>query len=711
MTTERLVFGYTRVTFGAGLSIKDIVTGFDSCRVLVKNLPLDAQRHELQDLFTQPGFDPEHFRIITLRTSADGIHQEASVIFDKADDGKHAIIGLDGVEFRDEVLKLAVMTSGQMGPCGRQSDSITLTLKFKTPSMRALAIYPSKEIASARAHTLDNDFCGGRQVRVALNQQPAGRAPLRQFIPNAVIINGLSVDVASEEIQRFSECFSMRLFPPRKFNVEEAVRRLRVHMKTVGGMKNKDFELVETPNYAGTVEIHASFDTWKGARAVVDSLSNQELEYLDGSRVTLHLPHPYQYSTYVPILHYESQITVFSALIADHANDDDAQIIVSREVPHYFLRIVGCDKKAVGSLKVRIERLAAGETINHWDRFFLTSDGCAFLGRLYKKTRAFVLCDRRLNVLKAFGEPEAVEVARKEVKKEVDRLASMEYGINLKSSSIRFFIRTGVAILKEMVGEDNINFHTSSFPFRITVRGGEKAVHALKKLVDESQSNPIRSGSDPKKQCPLCFEDPINPFPLTCGHLYCNGCVLHLITSASDGRGVPLCCIGNENRCKTLIPIPVIERFLPPARFKQFFENAFRAHVDKHPQKLRYCATPDCPQIYRVTKGAKSLQCPSCFAEVCSRCHAEGHEGISCAEWATRRDPKEQERLLRRWAKGNSNVKRCPECRIFIEKVEGCNHIRCLCGAHVCWICRKSFNNGIYDHLTEVHGGAFDLPT
>jgi hypothetical protein len=561
-----------------------------------------------------------------------------------------------------------------------------------------------------KAESLDNDYCGGRQVRVALNKQPAGHDSLRYFIPNAVVINGLAVDVSDEEIHRFSDCFSIKRFTPRTFSIPNGLKQLQAHMEKVGALK-QDIEVLETPSYKGKVCIRAHFDTWKQAKKVFDSLVNKDLDYLGGGRLNMFLPHLFQYSLYIPIRQYEAQKSVFSALMNDHGEDEAAHIIASRLDSSYFLRVVGSDKKAVGSLKVRVERLAAGENITCCDRFFLSDEGNEFLERLFKKTHVYVFCDARLSVLKAFGGPDAVEVARKEIKKQIDKLAAMEFAINLKVQSIKFFVRKGVQILREMVGEDNVTFDVSSMPCRITVRGGQDARHALRKLVDESLSEPIRGVRKNKlNECPICFDDAINPFPLACGHYYCNGCLQHLLTSAINGKQVPLCCIGNQNHCRTPIPIPVIERFLPLARVNQLLENAFRVFVDQHPQNFRYCSTPDCAQIYRVTKKPAFSQCPSCFAEICSRCHSESHEGLTCDEWALRRDPEEQERLLRRWAQGNSNVKRCPDCRIFIEKVDGCNHMRCLCGAHVCWICRKSFNDGIYEHLNEVHGGAFDLP-
>jgi len=70
-------------------------------------------------------------------------------------------------------------------------------------------------------------------------------------------------------------------------------------------------------------------------------------------------------------------------------------------------------------------------------------------------------------------------------------------------------------------------------------------------------------------------------------------------------------------------------------------------------------------------------------------------------------NPEEQERLNEKWAQA-SGAKRCPSCRVWIQKTTGCNHISCRCGAHVCWTCLASFStsDGTYAHLRETHRGA-----
>ncbi|KAG8799752.1 hypothetical protein FRC19_000072 [Serendipita sp. 401] len=53
-----------------------------------------------------------------------------------------------------------------------------------------------------------------------------------------------------------------------------------------------------------------------------------------------------------------------------------------------------------------------------------------------------------------------------------------------------------------------------------------------------------------------------------------------------------------------------------------------------------------------------------------------------------------------------SKITPCPRCGVYVEKMYGCNHITCTCGAHFCFIDGLEFSeNTIYDHLNKKHGG------
>ncbi|EJD36493.1 hypothetical protein AURDEDRAFT_117081 [Auricularia subglabra TFB-10046 SS5] len=78
---------------------------------------------------------------------------------------------------------------------------------------------------------------------------------------------------------------------------------------------------------------------------------------------------------------------------------------------------------------------------------------------------------------------------------------------------------------------------------------------------------------------------------------------------------------------------------------------------------------------------------------------------------AARRLRDVQRRLER--AKENKSTKTmpCPRCTILVEKMYGCDHITCHCGAHWCWVCGKeSDERNIYAHLNKAHGGFYNDP-
>ena len=80
---------------------------------------------------------------------------------------------------------------------------------------------------------------------------------------------------------------------------------------------------------------------------------------------------------------------------------------------------------------------------------------------------------------------------------------------------------------------------------------------------------------------------------------------------------------------------------------------------------------------------------------------------MTCEERRLHIDPAEQERLFNEWMARN-RVTRCPDCGCVIEKIDGCNHMACRCGAHFCWQCGEAYKSSeIYDHMRNAHGGIY----
>ncbi|KAJ7632116.1 hypothetical protein FB45DRAFT_791002 [Roridomyces roridus] len=705
-TLQHLILGSSLVTFGAGIAIQDIIPGFEVCRIQIKNLPRDAAAHEIKALFTQQGVDPTQLFLEGTRPSSDGTHLEASVIT-ASEAGGAIAIGLEDIEFKQERLHFEVAEStmrGRMGNSARNSD--TLTLSWRAPSTSVIATFDSEGTARAKAKVLTGTMCAGRRVRVEMNQPPPGfiRGPDWQ---RAVKITGLPTGVSPAVVGDFTGSGVLKFLKPISYDVETGLHSVRqvIAAEAGGGLKAFD---VTRDDVDGNITVRARFDSWELAKRIENLFAGKRLPYLGNCTMRLRLPDPLQYVLSIPLQQYQAQKRVWDSF-AEDAGDKTAYIRVFpiQNAGRMQIKVLGEDKKAVGSLKVRVENVAAGEMLEstYWHRSFKSATGSRFLASVFDSTGVYARADWKLCVVKLHGDSN-LDRARQVVKAEVGRLDSLEFSVFLKQQSVRFFLQRGLAMLQETLGEDNASL-TVLPRAKIVVRGGEEARHLLTKLIDESlEETPIQNNNT-DQACPICYDEISHPVTLGCDHTYCMSCLRHYLSTADS---FPLVCLGDAAHCEVLIPIPTFEKFLPIPQLHALLKTSFLRYIERHPQELKYCKTPDCTQVYRTNTHATALTCPSCFLSVCSSCDEEGHDGMSCEESRLQHDPGEQERRNDEWARDNG-VKRCPACAVWIEKTEGCNHMTCKCGAHICWICVRIFGEGqIYGHLAEAHGGAFDVP-
>ncbi|KAF8075984.1 hypothetical protein FPV67DRAFT_1444763 [Lyophyllum atratum] len=680
-TTQHIVLGSTLVTCGAGLEVRGVVGGFQSCRLTIHNLPGDAKASEIAELFTNQGISRHDIHILSIQPTTGG-RLEAKVATSSAE-GAAIAIGLDGIGFRNETLQFEVSENASIGAMGessaRQADTLTIT--WFAPSTSMIATYSTMDDARAMVVYLDKEVISGRRIKAEMNQPPTGPA-LRYYNPSSVKITGLPVDVPIDTVVAYAGTASIRAIKSNMYDLPEALRVLRDHLERLpnSGMNSFDHAGQDVD---GRLTIRVRFESWDHAQRARDSLEGKRLRP-DHPYFRLSLPQPLHFISIIPVQQYDAQKRLWDSL-ADTKHDKGPRVHINR-VPErgiVRIRLSGDDKKAVGALKVRVETLVAGEKLDatYWHRSFLWAKGREFLTKVFKETGVYARADFKVQALKIYGEGEAGKNARQLIEEEVARLAQLEWTILLKRQTVGYFVRKGLAALKEVLGEDAVTLDLGSTPCKLTFRGGEEARHALGTLMDQSLNDlDMHTSAAGDDICPICYDTVSHP--------------------------VKLACMGNEANCKVAIPIPVIQRFLIQQQYEHLVNVVFSTYLDQHPLDFKYCTTPDCTQIYRANTKTM-LKCPSCFAEVCSSCHEEAHEGMTCEERRIRKS-QEEEQLNDNWATMHG-VKRCPACRVWIEKIDGCNHMTCNCGAHVCWICMQIFPQAqIYTHLGDVHGGAYD---
>ncbi|KAG5637318.1 hypothetical protein H0H81_005011 [Sphagnurus paluster] len=706
--SQHIVLGSTLITCGAGLEVLGVVSGFDSCRLTIHNLPSDTKVPEIIQFFTAQGINRDDIHILSVHPT-NGKRLEAKVLT-SADQGGAIAIGLDGIEFRNETLRFDVSENTSMNAMDesspRQTD--TLTISWASPSAAMIAKYSSMEQAREFARTLDRKIVNGRRIRAEMNKPPTGPA-LRYYEPESVKIAALPVDLSVEAVMELAGTLSVRPIKSNTYNLEEMLLDLRRHLDALADNGMRTFTIDRGRELDGTVSVRARFESWDQANSARASLESKRFRH-DSPIMRFSLPPPLHFISTVPLEQFDAQKQLWESL-ADFEEDKGARVHINRFLDRKIVRIrlSGDDRKAVGALKVRVETLAAGEKLDamYWHRSFLWVKGKVFLTKVLLETGVYVRSDFKIQALKIYGPEKGKEKARQMIEEEVARLAQLETTVTLKRQSVGYFVRKGLAALKEMLGEDAVTLDLASTPCKLTIRGGEEARHALDTIMEQSLNDmDLYSGGTGSDICPICYDAVSNPFKLGCKHLYCTACIRHYITSAVETKMFPLACMGDEAKCKVPIAIPIIQKFLLRQQYEQLVNIAFSSYLEQHTQDFKYCTTPDCTQIYRANTKTM-LKCPSCFAEVCSSCHEEAHEGMNCEERRIRKA--QDEKLDENWA-AMHNMKRCPACLVWIEKNEGCNHMQCRCGAHICWICLISFPTGgeTYQHLGAVHGGAFD---
>ncbi len=203
--------------------------------------------------------------------------------------------------------------------------------------------------------------------------------------------------------------------------------------------------------------------------------------------------------------------------------------------------------------------------------------------------------------------------------------------------------------------------------------------------------------------CAICFDElsyetsAINP---GCGHTFCLDCWRGQISAKiSEGKSRRIPC--GMHKCSAALDADLIYRVLndpkqdvkslrqsqqDKARYEKSMLDSF---VEDNP-RARWCPSlPCCGRAVKVSESSSvrvDCECLSPCDEVfCFQCGDPTHTPTPC-EWA--------KLWLQKCASESENAnyilancKPCPNCKKQIQKGDGCNHVTCVCGQCMCWLC------------------------
>lgn len=373
--------------------------------------------------------------------------------------------------------------------------------------------------------------------------------------------------------------------------------------------------------------------------------------------------------------------------------DEDAAVAMVKDKTR---RLISSDS---GSAPLNVDRGAA------W-----TSAGLGFGGSdIMLRTGATVEAKNKV-VLRSHALPQKanpVDEAKKDTKQQSTPTTSVPANRNGVSSGVA----SGVGRAKEKenvgVGEKNKTILTPN-----TGKGKEQSMIADEKGVTKrkfggeqdharvparkSRTNPVIIDAprpetekgydelpDDEFHCSICMETKqLNEsFSVSsCSHIFCTSCISRYISAKVEENVTVISC--PDPRCKDGILEPdMCKLILPEGVFHRWGIGLCESALGT--QKF-YCPFKECSAllVYDAADRDKQLitnsECPHCHRMFCAQCKVPWHAGICCKGFQELgKDERTREDILMRKLATDSKWQRCPQCRIYVEKIDGCMFMMC----------------------------------
>ncbi|EHK20984.1 uncharacterized protein TRIVIDRAFT_171001 [Trichoderma virens Gv29-8] len=395
----------------------------------------------------------------------------------------------------------------------------------------------------------------------------------------------------------------------------------------------------------------------------------------------------------------------------------DRQYIQFSEFPskgqYQVLKLEGDNHQLVVQAKEYIEKIVKGDIVRMEGKD-LRCGNFRKDGKEFKKVQVIedtfnvlIVPDIRKSQFRILGRKAVPKDTLESITKMLQDCISESHVIELDELDFRWATSGGFRLLRSQLGSGIACLDITSRYKRILIRGSKADYNNAMTIIATRRVLPRDTDSRPGMECPTCFCEPDEPIRMSCDHVYCSDCFVQMCVAEMTTTGEFLICCPKTNSyggvCNQAFSLSEIQEHLPSETFDDVLTKSFESYIVRHPADFTYCPTPDCDQVYRITSHDSEypniFTCKKCLKSTCTTCQAS-HPGKPCskAKLSNALSDKMKEEL---------GIKGCPRCSRLIEKTDGCNHITCKCGAHVCWVCLAPFEvpAECYDHMRRIHGG------
>ncbi|XP_047309969.1 E3 ubiquitin-protein ligase RSL1-like [Impatiens glandulifera] len=193
--------------------------------------------------------------------------------------------------------------------------------------------------------------------------------------------------------------------------------------------------------------------------------------------------------------------------------------------------------------------------------------------------------------------------------------------------------------------------------------------------------------------CEICAEKKEMIQLNTCSHSFCSDCITHHITTKLNENAKLISCLGYN--CAGTLDLDSIRPWISSELAVSWEEMLCKSMIPE--SEMYYCPFSDCSVMMVDDSNGKETitqaECPLCHRLFCVQCRVPFHVGIECDEFLKLdKDERGLGDLMVRELAAKNKWRRCPNCRFYVEKKEGCLHITCRCGFQFCYACGANWS-------------------
>ena len=257
-------------------------------------------------------------------------------------------------------------------------------------------------------------------------------------------------------------------------------------------------------------------------------------------------------------------------------------------------------------------------------------------------------------------------------------------------------------VKKKNINNGKFNFHNGQFHFLDKFKKAKGAIEIKNTdMIELAQKNQntndvniyVRKSVIKTKLCLICGDNLIkNDYKineLKCSHYFCADCYYNYIKEKiNNNQFLQINCpqkdceeiIGNNMIVKIIMnDKPLLDKYNKLVKRNQLMLDP----------KIQLCPFPDC-ESYAKKGQSKYVKCIGNKHQFCFNCLKQWHDNIPCKDSSITNSLNVLE--------DSHKVKRCPKCKFFIEKGEGCNHMTCSnCRYQFCWLCMGEYSSNHFN--------------